>query len=108
MVKCLNSHPFQPHECPKCGRRYADRKSLRIHLFTHDAVKPFICHICSQGRLTGIFHSHVEDCLLCLSVEFVGIAMAKVVTETFFAIPLFQVSNLTVTILMAIAHSCCD
>ena len=51
---CSNSHPFQPHECPKCGRRYADRKSLRIHMFTHDAVKPFICHICSQGRSVSV------------------------------------------------------
>ncbi|XP_031632433.1 zinc finger protein 177-like isoform X2 [Contarinia nasturtii] len=38
----------KPHSCPTCGKAFALRGNLTVHMRTHTSVKPFECNICQK------------------------------------------------------------
>ncbi len=44
----ITSNQPQGHKCCHCGKNYARRYSLKIHIRTHTGQKPLECRVCSR------------------------------------------------------------
>lgn len=40
---------IKPHSCMECGKLFALRGNLTVHMRTHDGSKPYHCKICTKG-----------------------------------------------------------
>ena len=51
---------IKPHKCKLCDKAFASSSTLKEHMFSHQNISPFMCHICCYGCVRkNILRKHI-------------------------------------------------
>ena len=51
---------IKPHKCNLCEKAFASSSTLKEHMFSHQNISPFMCHICCYGCVRkNILRKHI-------------------------------------------------
>lgn len=56
----MSLHTGKTVNCPRCDKKFSRKSFLKIHLRSHDDIRPYACHLCEKNyRIKSHLDSHI-------------------------------------------------